>query len=717
MTRAHRPTLPRKLASLLAIVAAVLCPPALHAEENAPLFPFVLPWDDAGASVANIAAWNDAPAGKHGFVTAKDGHLFAGGKRIRFLGVNCCFSGNFPTHDQAEKIAARMAKFGVNCVRLHHMDTQPAPSGLLKSDGLTPDPEMLDRLDFFTAQLKARGIYININLHVGREYPSQPKWPGMPGYYKGVDIFYPPLIEAQRDFARALLTHVNPYTHLSYAADPAVAFIEINNENGLLHEWRSSHLDKMPDPYAATLRKMWNDFLVTYYGDNARFVREWRVGPDENDSGLPPGSVGFRDGEGPGNVALFRKADMDERTIEARRSWIRFLHKTEEDYWLGMRDFIRKELGARSLVIGSAVGFSPLTVQARLDVVDAHAYWCHPHFPRNQWDPADWLVKNEPMAGKPGGACIADLAMNRVDGLPFVVTEYNHSAPNMFSGEAFPLLAAYAALQDWDGIFAFAWSHNASTLASGRIEGFFDIAGHPVKMATLPVAAALFRRADVQPPPAPNVVADIADNIRDIMQTRGPWVGGAQLGLKRDQPLRRPVAVAVSDGESFTAEPARDEPRITSDNGQLVWDTAGVVEINTPRAKGFIGKHGDRAFDFSGVKISRVSSRQGWAFLTLTAMDGADINDSKHILVCATGCAENTGMGWKNEEHTSVGLDWGAAPALVEGIAAQIELPTERKFKVWALDERGQHRDELKTDGAKFQISPEHRTLWYEVAR
>jgi hypothetical protein len=471
----------------------------------------------------------------------------------------------------------------------------------------------------------------------------------------------------------------------------------------------------MPEPLAAALRGQWNDFLVTYYGDNARFVREWRVGPDENDSGLPLGSVGFREGEGPGRVALFHAADMKERTIEARRSWIRFLHKTEEDYWLGMRDFIRSELGAKSLVIGTAVNFSPPTVQARLDVVDAHAYWCHPHFPHKEWDPTDWLVKNEPMAGTPGGACIADLAMKRVDGKPFVVTEYNHAAPNTFSGEAFPLLAAYAALQDWDGIFAFAWSHDAATLASGRIERFFDIAGHPVKMATLPVAAALFRRADVQPPAARNVVTGFVDSIEDIMQTRGPRVNAGDLGLKRDQPLRRPVALALTDDESYRAEPARDEPRITSDNGQLAWDTAGVVEINTPRTCGFIGKHGVRAFDFGGVKISGVNSLQGWAVVTVTAMDGANIKDSKSLLVCATGSAENTGMGWKNAGHTTVGGDWGSAPALVEGITAQIELATNRKLKVWALDERGQRRDEMKTNGAKFRIGPEHRTLWYEV--
>ena len=120
----------------------------------ADLFPFVLPWDDASASVANVSGTLDKPAGTHGFVAARDGHLFAGDKRIRFFGVNVCFSGAFPEHADAEKIAARMAKFGINCIRFHHMDTGVTPGGILQKDKRTLDPAQLDKLDYFIAQLK-----------------------------------------------------------------------------------------------------------------------------------------------------------------------------------------------------------------------------------------------------------------------------------------------------------------------------------------------------------------------------------------------------------------------------------------------------------------------------------------------------------------------------------------------------------------------------------
>ena len=45
------------------------------------------------------------------------------------------------------------------------------------------------------------------------------------------------MIELQHEYARDLLTHVNPYTGKRYADEPAVALIEISNEDGLIREW------------------------------------------------------------------------------------------------------------------------------------------------------------------------------------------------------------------------------------------------------------------------------------------------------------------------------------------------------------------------------------------------------------------------------------------------------------------------------------------------
>ena len=160
-----------------------------------------------------------------------------------------------------------------------------------------------------------------------------------------------------------------------------------------------------------------------------------------------------------------------------------------------MHRFIRDDLHCGSLVVGTACNNSPFAIQAEMDVTDWHNYWEHPHFPGRSWDPVNWTVRNVPMAGVPDGGTLRML-VTRAAGKPLICTEYNHSAPNTYSSEAFLLLGAYAALHDLDGIFAFAYSHG-DEWNRGTFANFFDIAEHPTKMVTLPAAAALFERGDV----------------------------------------------------------------------------------------------------------------------------------------------------------------------------------------------------------------------------
>jgi hypothetical protein len=84
--------------------------------------------------------------------------------------------------------------------------------------------------------------------------------------------------------------------------------------------------------------------------------------------------------------------------------------------------------------------------------------------------------------------------------------------------------------------------------------------------------------------------------------------------------------------------------------------------------------------------------------------------------------AENTRMGWKNPEKSSVGKDWGVAPTRVEGVSARITVPAPAQaVKAWALNERGQRAAALAAEAgsggvAVIVIGPERHTLWYEVA-
>jgi hypothetical protein len=250
---------------------------------TAELTPFVLPWDDSTAGPTNLSGTLERPAGKEGFIRVKDGHLFSGDQRLRLFGTNITAAADFPDHATAAKLARRMAKFGLNAVRFHFLDSTWGTLKLIQyesGDWRNWDAEALDRLDFFIARLKEQGIYADLNLLVGRRFGvgdgvdatiNQLEWKTA----HAVGFFHAPHMEAQKQYARKLLTHYNPYTKLTYAQDPAVALVEINNENGLIHTWLGGELDALPEVFAADLRQQWNAWLAGRYAGTAALARAW----------------------------------------------------------------------------------------------------------------------------------------------------------------------------------------------------------------------------------------------------------------------------------------------------------------------------------------------------------------------------------------------------------------------------------------------------------
>src|SRR5512137_1636798 len=270
------------------VCLAVFSAGSLLVQAEADMFPFVIPGlaTPPSNSVVDVSWLNDRPAGAQGFVRAREGHFVDGrGKRLRFLASNFTFGSCFPDHDTADKLAARLASLGINCIRFHHTDNQVAPHGIWKAG--TPkknefDPDQLDRLDYFIAALKRHGIYANINLHISRNYWEGEDFPDglannrerqekLPNYGKAIDKINDQMIRMQRDYARALLTHVNPYTKTSYAKEPCVAIVEINNENTLLQLKVAS----LPEYYRAEVLKKWNVWLKARFGSTEKLAAAW----------------------------------------------------------------------------------------------------------------------------------------------------------------------------------------------------------------------------------------------------------------------------------------------------------------------------------------------------------------------------------------------------------------------------------------------------------
>ena len=121
---------------ILTIVFLTLCltPSAFSKDDDGQWYPFSFPEKlDPNSPFNRGKLVLDSPAGKHGFVKVKDGHFyFEDGTRAKFWGTNLVFNACFPTHKQAEMLADRIAFFGFNAARLHHMDFYFEPKGIFE---------------------------------------------------------------------------------------------------------------------------------------------------------------------------------------------------------------------------------------------------------------------------------------------------------------------------------------------------------------------------------------------------------------------------------------------------------------------------------------------------------------------------------------------------------------------------------------------------------
>ncbi len=242
--------------------------------------PFVIPGSQQARS---LIGQTGAPIGYSESVdriTVDGDRFYRNNSRFKVWGVNLCFGANFPTHDQAEAMAERIARAGVNSVRLHHMDTAWYPIGIWHpNDGKTIYPVAVDRLDYLIDQFARHGIYVNLNLHVGRNHSHYLGLPD-PGtsFDKIVGLYNPHLINGQRVYAAELMTHTNPYRGRSYVNDPVVAFVEITNEDSFFMWSGDADLRGLPAYYADMLQRYYNLWLIETYTDTDTLRAAWSEG-------------------------------------------------------------------------------------------------------------------------------------------------------------------------------------------------------------------------------------------------------------------------------------------------------------------------------------------------------------------------------------------------------------------------------------------------------
>jgi hypothetical protein len=417
---------------------------------------------------------------------------------------------------------------------------------------------------------------------------------------------------------------------------------------------------------------------------------------------------------GGAGVAWPERAKLPARTPAVRLDVVRFLRDTEEAYWKGMCDFLHKDLGAKIAVTGTAAGnTSPYVAAETVDFVDGHAYWQHPHFPGQPWDPNNWLVRQAAMVNEPAGSTVAGLAGTRVLGSPYTVTEYNHPAPNRYEAEGFPLVAAIGSLQQWDGVFSFDYSGSARDEAD-HFDGYFDIVGHSGKLAEQPACADLLIRRPLAGTRALAYGYLSPDQRLDAM-SHGLWgLSAYAAGVDRLAWLQRLVGLST--------QPALPDVDSAA-SGAIAWNVEngrGLMTYKGNGAAGLIGFGAGKTLSVGGISLMPgMTSLDGFSVVMVNKLGGGQFGDNGRYLITAVARCWNAGMVW-NQAGDSVGTQWGTGPTLCEGVPVTLRVDARRPARLFPLNPDGTRGAGLNAmvskDGVNtFAVGPEHRTLWYEL--
>jgi hypothetical protein len=298
----------------------------------------------------------------------------------------------------------------------------------------------------------------------------------------------------QKEYARKLLRdHVNPYTKLAYANDPAVVMLEIYNESGLYMKrgtWR-----QMPSPYAADFQKLWNAWLTQRYGTTAKLAAVWGAGVLQPGESLEDGTIQVP------FMGLVHTAPAEQRawlSAPRRNDGAQFAHNVHTKYFREMRSYLRS-IGVRIPV--SATGrFEDISdassMSRELDFIASSFYYDHPYWGTGKptWQPPSFYHNRNPITETGSKSLAPTMALGRVKGLPFVVREWNYCWPNRNRAAGMIEAASYAALHDVDAMILFTYE----VVPTPRVF-YFNVRSDPARWGLCGVAAQVFLKGLVKP--------------------------------------------------------------------------------------------------------------------------------------------------------------------------------------------------------------------------
>jgi len=706
-----------------------------HGEKhgNAPegWFAFEPDPDKFGRAYLDLRALNHAYAGEKGFLVSR-GEQFVfqkDGEPVKFWAVNASPMANA---ESDAYFARHIAKLGVNMVRIHGSvfdQSSPLPE--------TIDRKKLDRIHRFVAALKKEGVYTAVSFYFPLWFDVKTSY-RIPGYDRlknkkpfGLLFFHPRMQEIYKAWAKGLLRTRNPYTGKALADDPAVALVEIVNEDNYFF-WTMKPYDNIPGEAMRILEERYGDWLKKKYDSLDKAFPKWK-GPRIKGDAVAEGRAGLY-------APWFYKDEAKGKRSETRiRDQLEFLTQDLRAFHERTARWFREELGVKCPLVASnwktaderLLGALDKYTSMACETLDRHAYFGGKH----DGEGASYsLRKGHRYSDRIGVLAPGSVPVHEVQyrGHTHIVSEYNWPMPNRYRADCAPLAAVYGSLHGTDGYFHFAVGNAAWENTHRK----FSI-HTPVIMGQFPAAALIFRRGYIKE--APSVIHEALSlaNLYDLRGTaavdsqnldalRAADVPGSANAARRNALAscvgRITRTVTEKTGRSIDRDisPFVDSKARTvrSMTGELTWNYGtGFVKIDSDRAQGLVGFLSKAG----AVQMKNLFVRSGneYGSVLLVSLDGKPIGLSSSLLLQVM--TEDSNHGWATSgDGTKTITDLGGPPMIVRNVEGTVTIrrPDAGHMRVAALDHNGYLRKQLppgRRSGVVIDLLPD--CLYYTVTR
>ena len=397
-----------------------------------------------------------------------------------------------------------------------------------------------------------------------------------------------------------------------------------------------------------------------------------------------------------------------------------FMGEMEAKMVARMKTFLRG-IGCKALLTNDNCGshFAPLQVASgEYDYIDDHFYVDHPSFLEQRWRLPSRCGNKNPILVRNLPPC--RLGFTRMADKPFTVTEWNFSGPGMFRGVGGILTGAMAALQDWDGMWRFAYGHSYNDVLENpnHAPGYFNLGTDPLGQASDRASICLFLRGDIAPLAPEKGVSLLITPASEKPEGTKPFGGSpswsdAAWNMRVSSCLAPPPGRRLSQldaagtnwesrhlggGIRIIPREQAEEPAVTNwalnvaANPALGFDREkGAFTIDTPRTCGGFAPEGTIAAGPLAATLGGTAATV-WA----SSLDGAPVATSRRILLTHLTDVQGEGAKFADPEKTIL-LKFGKG-SLVRNGTAQIAL---------ALADPGAYTVyELETSGRRLGTVP-----------